>query len=204
MPTGYTAVLQNNPDYPFKKFILDCARAFGACVTLREEGGGGEAIPNKFEERSYYDELLSDKKNELERIKNMSKKELDKAATKEYKNTIENAHNSLQEMKTLSKSYQRMIQEVENWQPPTEDHLNLKKFMLQQLKDSNEHDCNTEYYDSILKKTKKLSGEAWQCLTLTQLSKSISYYEEQSQKEKERVAQRNKWISDLRESIKDI
>lgn len=113
MPTGYTAVLQNNPDYPFKKFILDCARAFGACVTLREEGGGGEAIPNKFEERSYYDELLSDKKNELERIKNMSKKELDKAATKEYKNTIENAHNSLQEMKSnLKKKKRGLLKEI--------------------------------------------------------------------------------------------
>lgn len=40
MPTGYTADIKDGID--FKTYAMNCARAFGACVMLRDEPGGGD------------------------------------------------------------------------------------------------------------------------------------------------------------------
>jgi hypothetical protein len=52
MPTGYTADIKNG--ISFKTFAMNCARAFGACVTLRDEPGGGDKIPEAFEASTYH------------------------------------------------------------------------------------------------------------------------------------------------------
>jgi len=52
MPTGYTDKI--NEGITFKTFALNCARAFGACVEFRDEGGGGEVIPEVFHPSDYH------------------------------------------------------------------------------------------------------------------------------------------------------
>jgi len=38
MPTGYTAeIYEGEKEVTFEKFALTCARAFGACITIRDE-----------------------------------------------------------------------------------------------------------------------------------------------------------------------
>lgn len=37
MPTGYTSVLFDKPETTFSEFASRCARAFGACMAMRDE-----------------------------------------------------------------------------------------------------------------------------------------------------------------------
>lgn len=47
MPTGYTADIKDG--ISFETYAMNCARAFGACVSLRDKPSGGKVIPDAFE-----------------------------------------------------------------------------------------------------------------------------------------------------------
>jgi hypothetical protein len=53
MPTGYTADVQNGTVTELRDFALSCARAFGACIMMRDDPPG-TPIPDQFEPSSYY------------------------------------------------------------------------------------------------------------------------------------------------------
>ena len=72
MPTGYTAMIDDNPKMPTTQWIMEgLARAFGICVTLRDD-------PQGLTEEQIMKRLSQDTKNEV----SYHKKELVKA-TKE-------------------------------------------------------------------------------------------------------------------------
>ena len=37
MPTGYTAIIEDDPNCTFEQYLMRCARAFGATVTMRDD-----------------------------------------------------------------------------------------------------------------------------------------------------------------------
>ena len=44
---------------------MNCARAFGACVELRDEPGGGDRIPEAFEPSDYHLKAVEKARSEL-------------------------------------------------------------------------------------------------------------------------------------------
>ncbi len=72
MPTGYTAMLDDNPQMDTRKWVMEVlARAFGICVTLRDEGLNltEEQIKKKITE----DSSISYHKKELANAKKLVK-----------------------------------------------------------------------------------------------------------------------------------
>ncbi len=56
MPTGYTAAVQNGTVTRFADFAMNCARAFGALVELRDEMDA--PIPDTFKPSTHHSESL--------------------------------------------------------------------------------------------------------------------------------------------------
>lgn len=83
MPTGYTADIQN--DITFQQFALNCACAFGACISLRDEPAGTQ-IQEVFEpDIKYYDKNIEKK---IKRIKKMAYKDVDRLIKKEFNDYV--------------------------------------------------------------------------------------------------------------------
>jgi len=89
-----------------------------------------------------------------------------------------------------------MLSKVQEWKPPTPDHVDLKKFMIQQLEDSIEFDC------FIPEMPQRLSGEEYREQQIKKVLDDIDYHEREYAKEVNRVHERNKWLLLLRESLK--
>ena len=66
MPTGYTAELMEKGE-PFNRFVMRCARAFGALIDLRDAQMDAP-IPEKFEPSDYHVKALAKALAELERL----------------------------------------------------------------------------------------------------------------------------------------
>jgi hypothetical protein len=202
MPTGYTSKIADGID--FKTFALDCARAFGACIMLRDEPGGGDKIPQKFEPDPYYLKILNDKKYELE---NFDSKYTDEYCIRmiemEHRERFEsnNIHNK--KSAELEKKYRDMLASVNNWNPPTADHVGLKNFMIQQITDSIKWDCHyyAEDEKAVFKKPKKKDIKQWRQGKLNSIQRDVRYYEDRYNKECERLRKNNEWIADLRKSL---
>jgi hypothetical protein len=197
MPTGYTAAIANGIDFP--TFALDCARAFGACVTLRDEPGGGDKIPKSFEPDNYYQGQIDRVNTQIGQLRSISPAEADRKAEQEWREEEARRIERLQEKADLRTKYETMLVKVESWIPPTSEHVGLKQFMIDQINESIRFDCSTSHLDSPVE---RLSGEAWLADQLSRCESELQYYEAQNKKEIERASERTAWVRALRDSLK--
>lgn len=198
MPTGYTHSLYEGKDVSLNEFILDCARAFGALIHMRDESMAVKIEYRKAND-SYYERGLEKAQKDLAVISKLSVQHCKKQAEREFKEEIECNANKVKELLKLKERYLNMLNKVMLWEPPTSDHVELKNFMIQQLNDSIKHDCDVEYYQNI--KSVQLTGSQWKKNKLKRIKDDIKYYTEELNKEIQRCKEANDWIDQLFHSL---
>lgn len=196
MPTGYTAKIADG--ISFREFAMDCARAFGACIEIRDEPGGGEAIPEKFEPSDYHDKRLAEARAERTRIFAMSAEETEVAAEAAWNAAETRRLERLAGYRALRSRYEAMLADVDAWKPPTIEHAEMRTFMRDQITQSINFDCNESYADTP---EKRLTGSEWWGTMLAKADRDIEYHAREAGKERERAASRTKWVANLRASL---
>jgi len=195
MPTGYTAGVQSGEVTEFSDFAMSCARAFGACIDMRDDPADKE-IPYHFEPSNYYAEQIEEHEKELNKLQSMTADEIELAAKKEYESELQKQKELLAERKEQLIRYDVMLKKARAWTPPTKDHEHFKEFMVKQLTDSIEFDCTYDIPDP-----KPIEPHEWFLAQIEYHEDAIARYKEDEQKEIERVKGRNKWLRDLRKSL---
>jgi hypothetical protein len=196
MPTGYTAEILEKEGMTFKEFALKCARAFGACITMKEDSLD-KAIPDKFEPSDYYLKNHREAIKDLHSFTHKSEGELKKQYESELKEAIESSKKSRKRVLAENDKFDSMLAQVRDWEPPTEDHVELKNFMIQQIDISR---TDTSYYQIVTPESYG-SFEKWKERKMDRLSNGITYHKENHEAEVERCSKRTKWVNDLRESL---
>ncbi len=196
MSTGYTSEIANN--ISFKDFVLQCARAFGALTTMRDDPMD-KPIPNEFKPSDYHSKRIAEIMKDAKRIESLTEDETQAEADKERKNKMDTDQKCLDETRDLRAKYEKMLVKVKQWTPPSTEHEGLKTFMIKQITDSIDFDCKTHYYTK--KKYPVKSGKQWREDELKELRESLDYHTTQDNEERERVAGRNLWVKQLRESL---
>jgi hypothetical protein len=195
MPTGYTHDVQNGKITEFSDFAIDCSRAMGANIMMRDDPSG--ATIKEYEPSTYDIDRLREDEAELKEIKAMTVEECDLRARKEYTEAVARHKEYAKEADEFRARYQSMLDKLEAWQPPTPEHENFKKFMRDQLTDSIDHDCDTSYYEAT-----EISGADWKEQNIFELERSIPRHRECHQEELKRTDERNKWNGELWKSLK--
>lgn len=196
MPTGYTADIKDG--ISFKTFALNCARAFGACVSLRDETAGGDQIPDEFTPSDYHSKAAQKAREELAALMTMSPKEQQRRADKAWDDAETGRLQMLEERAKTKTAYEAMLSEVNAWTPPTPEHVGMQEFMREQIERSITFDCGGEYGT---KPTPRLSGADWATSESARLNRDIGYHEAAHAKEVNKAAERTKWVRDLRGSL---
>lgn len=196
MPTGYTADIKDG--ITFQTFAMNCARAFGACISLRDEGGDGHIIPEKFEPSDYHLKAQEQARAKLSALDNMTPAECDRAAAKAWDDSETNRLMRLREIADQRAAYEAMLKRVNAWAPPTSDHKELQSFMRSQIEESIRFDCGTTYYETP---AERVAGSVWLARQREQCAKDIAYHETKHAEEIERAASRTAWVVALRQSL---
>lgn len=195
MPTGYTAELCEKGQ-SFEEFIWRCARAFGACIMMRDDPL--DKLPSLSPENdSFYAKEVQKYKNEVVRLGQMSDSELETLGLETLKTEIASYEESSLAHDLEQLRLREMLTKVEAWNPPTEDHTKLKEFMIEQIKTSQ---SDYSYQDSIVKlkaKTPKQRGME----LLVHAREMVERYSEELRKEIERNKDRLSWLTALHESV---
>ena len=197
MPTGYTADIEKG--ITFNQFVLNCAKAFGACITMRDDPKN-TPIPEEFKPETYDAEKVEEAKAELKAIKKITLKEAQAKADEEYEQAEKDNAKIVKEKTELRKKYNDMLNSVYGWIPPTDDHIKFKDFMIQQITDSMGWDCDLRYY--LERKPTRLTGAEWLKQARESCEHDIEYHTKQNQEEIDRVKERNAWVKALRGSLK--
>lgn len=197
MATGYTAAIEKG--ITFEQFTMDCARAFGALVSMRDAPSDAE-IPQELKPSDYDKHELAKSETELAVVKTMRNAQATVKARQDYKASISYLEEAISKAGIRRTKYYAMLAKVEAWIPPSSDHQELKKFMVKQIGISIESDCDTKYYTD--QKPTLLSGQQWKEKRIAGLLKDIAYHSEEHTKELDRIASNNTWLKQLRESLK--
>jgi hypothetical protein len=205
MPSGYTSEIYDGKKITFETFLLQCAKQFGACI-MQRDGPFHEPPQLQIPDIEHHEnelKILISKKNEINKL---SDSQILKNHTILLNKIIkENTKSKLNHIK-LRIRYLAMLENVNNWTPPTSDHVNLKNFMIEQLNSSIEWDCNTDYNDKVIEESKKELNEKLKAKIIrhdliTDVDRDIKYHQEQIAKEIQVTNGRNEWISALYNSL---
>jgi len=198
MTTGYTMMLEDE-NVDFNAFIMSCAKAFGACVTMRDEPHDKE-IPEKFEPSDHHSKALAKTNFELVAFLDLPEEDRVTIWNDEHDRARKMREETLEGKVKLHRNYSNMLEKVLAWTPPTGDHKGLKDFMIEQIQTSIDHDCDIKYYDK--NPVVQMNFTEWVEMKKECLEDSIKYHIEHGKKEIDSFNKKNEWIKDLRNSLK--
>ncbi len=194
MPTGYSAPIQNNPNYTFPDFVWDCARAFGALIMMRDEPQGAP-IPEFIPEDNYHTKRLQEATQQLKTAMGRSLEEWG-VIWNEHNAAASEQHRKLVEQTAVTRNrYEAMLAQVKAWAPPSNEHVELKNFMVQQIESSIQFDCWFPEPARTLPLREFITSE------IDRMRDLVERYTQEAEKERERNEARNRWIRVLRESV---
>lgn len=196
MPTGYTADIKDG--ISFQTFAMNCARAFGATITLRDAPSGGDQIPERFEPSDYHAKALATARKALADLEQLIPGECERFADDDSVSANRQRLKSLRENKNLLAAYRTMLDNARCWISPSKEHDGLKAFMIAQIEESIKWDDSSEF---LSKPTVRLTGQDWLDGKKAKALKDIEYHKNEHAKEVERTNQRNEWVRLLRESL---
>lgn len=198
MPSGYTSDLYEGKEQTFAEFVMQCARAFGACIDMRDDPWD-KPIPEEFtSDDSYHTKGLEDAQKGLAEAKAMTLAKAERCAQEDYDKALAAHHETLKRREAIRVRYTAMLDQVNRWVPPSDDHNNLKKFMVEQLTQSIDWDC-CGYQSEI---PCKLTAREWRDQHIDHCRRDMAYHQEAIEKERQRVEFNNRWIRQLRESLR--
>lgn len=197
MPTGYTACIGEGAD--FHAYIMGCARAFGALVTMRDEPGDAP-IPEAFEPSDYHAKAIVEAEKRLDELDRMSLEMAALAAQGDYAEAVRHNNEAIARNDQLRARYTAMLTHVGAWKPPTPDHEELKKFMREQIESSLEFDCSNTYY--LTHGPVKLTAMEWRSAEVQKARKDIAYHSKEHAAEVGLAHTRTDWVKALRESLR--
>lgn len=201
MPTGYTCKIVDGEVNNFKDFAKLCMRAFGATIHMRDDSMDTEYTPRKVSD--YYSSVIKEKKKELAEL-NMSDEQIMKEETERINNALQYHRNKIEENRIAKERLEKILIDAENWNPPTKEHDEIKKFMITQLTismDEYDNDYREREIEELEMSLKNINPPSIRDSRKEDLEKDIKYYENQYEEEKKRVKDANDWCKKFLKSL---
>jgi hypothetical protein len=194
MPTGYTADIQDG--ISFEKFTLQCARAFGATIMMRDEPMDAP-MPDEFKPSDYHTKELAVAKEKIAELQVLNDEEKAIRCKAAYDADLAGWNKRKAEKEALEVKYKEMLAKVVEWQAPTPDHEGLKQFMIEQIHSSIKWDCNMEYDEMPV----ELSSEEWHAKMLAAAQWGINYHTKEHAEKVKRSEASTAWVQALKQSL---
>jgi len=195
MPSGYTASIYEGEDPSFRNFTLTCARAFGALIDLRDEPMSAE-VP-ELERRDYSFEWAMRAATELAEVQSWAPRTARRKAAAAHQAELDYREQSAQKKADLLDKYVDMLGQVIAWEPPTPEHEELQKFMIEQLENSIDFDCSPYPRDPAV----RLTGAQYKAARIADLTEEIERSKESFADEVLRHHDRTQWVENLVNSL---
>lgn len=195
MPTGYTVDVVDGKVTEFPDFAMTCARAFGALILMRDDPMDAE-IPEKFEPSPHYASTLADAESRLSELRAMTPDAIRGAYEVAHVAAVSYWSESEAKAALARRRCEAMLAEVEAWKPPTTDHVEMKKFMRDQLTETIEFDGNHRS-----PRPSRQDPATWHQGEIRDTERRIEYYREAMEKDRQRAVERTEWVRKLRESL---
>lgn len=194
MPTGYTYPVCEGKVTEFSDFAMSCARAFGALIMMRDDPMDAPIPEEMTASTKYYDDRIAADMKRMGEIQAMTLADANTAALEMHREALASRNKYLADKETEAGRINDMLAKVRMWSPPTPDHTEMKKFMVDQLTMS----LPGDYAPAI---PALLDGATWRQQEIDRLADAVVYAQKERDKEIERARGRTDWVKALRASL---
>ena len=181
----------------FEEFVMQCARAFGPCISMRDDPLD-KPIPDKLPE-SYYERAYREAKEELTKLDAMDSEARLKEGKRLQRWHINYSKKAAERSKAEDERLRQMQEEIKTWEPPTKDHKALQDFMLQQISIS--FNNNGAYHASELARYKSKSPMEFFEESYEMVKARVTRGESEAREAAKNRRNAEKWLRDLRRSV---
>ena len=181
----------------FEEFVMQCARAFGPCISMRDDPLD-KPIPDKLPE-SYYERAYREAKEELAKLDAMDNEERLKEGKRMKNWHVNHSKKSAARSEAADARLRAMQDEVKAWKPPTGEHVKLKEFMLQQISIS--FNNNTKYYTEDIERMKAKSPMEFFEESYEMVKARVTRGESEAKEAADSRRKAEQWLRDLRRSV---
>ena len=193
---SYTSTFLDGEVITLEEFANVISKAFGFCFHMSKHDLTAPFVPMNFDkETKYYREQIEDLERDIEELKTSSLEAIEKKWKIELKEDITYVENYIALKKMNYNRVVKLIEELESKNFP-EELLPCREYMLRELIDVRDNDCDTEFYEERLKKLEweynSFSVEEYIETTILYKTTKIEEYNKQIEKITERVEKNNK------------
>ena len=201
MPTGVTGEIYEG-DTDVVKFLHRVGRGMGFAIEQRDSDYAQPVKPLEREPGDgYYRTSVENDEKALDDLMKMTTVETTKAATQKYKEELVARQEALDKRAALKARYLAVREKVQEWVIP-EELESVRKYALEQLDLSIEHDCGESRY--LDREPVQQTGEEWLEGQLKMRRESLKRGREELQKAIERDTDREKHIKLFLESLEPL
>lgn len=201
MPTGYTAGILDGTTKDFNEFAKLCSRAY--IVHLRDEPMNSEYKPR--EPGDYHLKMIDKTNDELKQAEILTDEEII-IQEKNRLLEIKKHHLESKEKDELNQvKMNQFLEKAKAYKPPTETHVGIANFMIEQLEKTIDFDCNSTYHIDELKtidsKIENVNAPNIRSEMRIKATKDIAYNTKAHEEESKRCREHNKWYEDFINSL---
>ena len=207
MPTGYTFFIENGDISTGSEFLKKCIRAFGCCIGQRDDSLSSPLI-TKIDSDPYYKEQYENCIKKLECLKHLTSKEIAERILSERKERLDSKKAYLSKQKLLLDKYLKIRREVENWNPPTEEHEGIKVFALEQIDMSIPTENELQSLEKEIERLAKAGSSvdeqeigSYKIEEIKYLERDIEHYKTKTKDDEKWCAERTQFILDFLGSL---
>lgn len=193
---SYTSAFLDGEVITLEEFANVISKAFGFCFHMSKHDLTAPFVPMNFDkETKCYREQIEDLERDIEELKTSSLEVIEKKWKIELKEDITYVENYIALKKMNYNRVVKLIEELESKNFP-EELLPCREYMLRELIDVRDNDCDTEFYEERLKKLEfeysSFSVEEYIEKTILYKTTKIEEYNKQIKKITERIEKNNK------------
>jgi len=205
MATGYTDFIKES-NVTFEQFATRCMRAFGACVMQREDSLDIKPAM-RVADNDFHIHCLRRAYKNRHTVKHLTPSQISHRTLKKLQTDLKYHTKAIKDAEKLRKEYTRLLNDVNNWQAPTPDHIRFKEFMTEQLSSSITFDCGTEYHSKEIRRLIEdiinFSPESSRKELLKMYDHDVEYAHKHIKEENDRVTKANDWMTAVFNSIQN-
>jgi len=174
MPTGYTAMIEEDNNTNAREYIEACSRAFGLFYHQRDESFD---TPLRYPDGdvSYYAKALAEARQKYDAASSWTQDEIRKNHLKYLSDINDSNERSVNHAARINNNYEDVMAKLNKWQPVDEVSVNIKKFALDQI--------NMCYPAKAYIEEPELSRQKWYKDHIEYMARQVSYYVKEVEKE---------------------
>lgn len=206
MPTGYTAGIIDGTTKTFEQFAKQCARNFGAMIMMRDEPLDAPWKPR--EPSDYHTKEMARAKRVIEY---MMQAEDDDIVADRYEELIKSRDyhaDALEKERAAEAKLKQFLAKAKAYQSPSTQHDGIKAFMIKQIEETIDFDCNHKYHTEALSRIeegiKTLNANTVRSEALEKAERDLAYHTTEYKKDVAICNESNEWVRIFFESIEGV